>query len=253
MNYTAYLYHHIRLDTNEVFYVGIGINSKSYKTPFKRANSNRNRSKFWHYIVSKAGYKVEIIFENMSRDEACIKESDHIKLYGRRDIETGILVNMTNGGDGLNGHIFTDEHKKRIGIKHKGRVFSDESKKRMSESAKGKKLSSETKRKISEALKGNKYSFGFKHNEETKKKVSLSGIGNKNMLGKHHSEETKKHLSEVLKGRVLSDVHKKNISISRTGKPGPTKGMKLGPMSAERKRNISEAKKKYWNERRNAI
>ncbi len=52
----AYLYLHRRLDTNHIFYVGIG-NVKD----FKRAYSIYNRNKWWHNIVKKTEYAVDVI------------------------------------------------------------------------------------------------------------------------------------------------------------------------------------------------
>lgn len=91
----AYLYRHIRLDKNEPFYVGIGKDST-----YERAHSNLSRNKHWHNI-SKKGYEVDILLEDLTWEQACGKEKEFIELYGRKDLNTGCLVNMTNGGDGL--------------------------------------------------------------------------------------------------------------------------------------------------------
>ena len=89
----AIVYQHIRLDTNEIFYIGISIY-------LKRAFSKNNRSCYWKKIVNKIGFKVDILFENITWGEACEKEKEFIKLYGRKDLNTGILINMTDGGGG---------------------------------------------------------------------------------------------------------------------------------------------------------
>lgn len=48
----AYVYRHIRLDKNEVFYIGIGTDTKNYKRAngicFKRSNINHLQ---WHIPV----------------------------------------------------------------------------------------------------------------------------------------------------------------------------------------------------------
>lgn len=89
----ALVYRHRRLDTNKVFYVGVGVNEK-------RAFTKRNRSIFWNRIISKTNYSVEIIQRNLSQEEAFELEVFLISLYGRQDIKTGILCNLTDGGDG---------------------------------------------------------------------------------------------------------------------------------------------------------
>lgn len=87
------IYRHRRLDTNEIFYIGVGVNEK-------RAFMKRNRSLFWNNITSKTKYNVEIIQENLSQEDAFELEIFLIELYGRKDINTGILCNLTNGGEG---------------------------------------------------------------------------------------------------------------------------------------------------------
>lgn len=134
----AYVYQHIRLDKNEVFYVGIGSDSKN-----KRAYNYINRTKFWKTIFDKTEIRVEIIKENISWDDACELEKQLIKKYGRKDLGLGTLVNLTDGGDGANGCKRSDEHKKIL----------------------------------SERMKGKKLSLGIKKTEEQKRKIG-DGIRN---------------------------------------------------------------------------
>ena len=89
----AIVYQHIRLDTNSVFYIGIGESDK-------RAYSRRNRNNHWHNIVNKVGYSIRILHDNMTRLEAIEFEKHLIKEIGRYDLGLGPLVNMTDGGDG---------------------------------------------------------------------------------------------------------------------------------------------------------
>ncbi len=105
----AYLYRHIRLDKNQPFYVGIGSDSH-----FKRANGKTERSQFWRSIVTKAPYRVDIVMDDLSWEEACQKEIEFIKLYGRRDLSTGCLCNMTDGGEGAFGRSLSVETKAKI-------------------------------------------------------------------------------------------------------------------------------------------
>ena len=93
----AYVYKHIRLDKNEIFYIGIG---KYDDNNFKRAYSKKSRNKLWTNIVNKHGYTVEIICENLTWNEACEKEKELIQFYGRECFNKGPLINMTDGGDG---------------------------------------------------------------------------------------------------------------------------------------------------------
>lgn len=104
----AILYRHIRLDKNEPFYIGIGNN-------IKRAYEKSRRSKIWKNIINKSEYRVDILFNDLTWTEACEKEKEFIKLYGRKDLGTGTLVNLTDGGDGSKGHKLTKEQKEIIG------------------------------------------------------------------------------------------------------------------------------------------
>ena len=110
------VYRHITLDTNQVFYIGIG--------KINRPNSKKNRNKFWHNVVNKHGYYSEIIKDNLNHQEACELEQLLILEYGRRDLNTGYLVNMTDGGDGLNNYKFDRNTVQKIREKNLGRKHS---------------------------------------------------------------------------------------------------------------------------------
>jgi hypothetical protein len=116
MSNTSYVYRHIRSDTHEVFYVGIGRLKDN-----KRAHQiSKSRNPLWKNIVSKTKFSVEIIAQGLSWELACELESLLISEYGRRDIGTGILVNMTDGGDGHAG--MSQECKDSISKKLSGRT-----------------------------------------------------------------------------------------------------------------------------------
>jgi transposase len=87
-----YIYRHIRLDKNEVFYIGLGKN--------RRAWCKDGRNIYWKNIAKKSSYEVEVILGNLTREQAIEKEMEFIKLYGRKDLGLGTLCNKTDGGDG---------------------------------------------------------------------------------------------------------------------------------------------------------
>lgn len=183
----AVVYQHRRKDTNEVFYVGIGRNEK-------RAYTKKGRSSYWKRIVNKYGYDIEITHKDIIWEEACAIERYLISFYGRKDLGFGSLVNMTDGGDGVNGYNHTDEYKNKRSIIYKGQKHSEQTKKKMSEIAKnnldiriknlnpvGKKHSEESRRKISESKKGKESpNKGKKMSEEQKQKIRQSIILRKN-------------------------------------------------------------------------
>lgn len=100
-----YLYRHVRVDTNEPFYIGIGKKCKAdlAKGRHLRSSNTRQRSNFWKYVVAKTDYISEILIETDDENFIQEKETEFIKLYGRKDLGTGSLVNLTDGGrQGLN-------------------------------------------------------------------------------------------------------------------------------------------------------
>ena len=107
------------------------------------------------------------------------------------------------------------------GYHRRGVKLSEETKQKMCEAHKGKKLSDDHKRKISEAMKGkylgeNNPMFGKCHLEETKKKMREY----KKQYYEEHPE-AKQKISEVHKGKKLSEETKKKISEARKGENNP--------------------------------
>lgn len=146
MKEDAYIYRHTKLGTSEVFYIGIGT-LKNYR----RAYAKGRRSPFWKSIVAKYGYEVEILSHNLSWIEACELEIILISYYKRRDCCGGTLVNLTDGGDGAKGVIYTDERKDQKRVATSGE---------------------------------NNYWFGKTLSEEHKDKIRISNTGN--MVGSKH-------------------------------------------------------------------
>jgi hypothetical protein len=170
----AYVYRHIRLDKNEPFYIGIG--SSEY---YNRAYRHKNRSDLWKRISVKGGYEVEILLDNLTWDQACEKEKEFIALYGRIDLKTGFLANMTDGGDGTLNAVITEKQRKAVAEANKKRIFTEEDRKRMSERHTGRKHKKESKIKLSNSLKNSeKFKLAciinaerlknFKHSEQSK-------------------------------------------------------------------------------------
>ncbi len=87
------VYVHRKATTGEIFYVGKGRS----KRPMVRCS----RNKYWHNIVNKHGYIVEIIIQGLSDNQSRELEVELITWYGRLGLGTGPLVNMTPGGEGV--------------------------------------------------------------------------------------------------------------------------------------------------------
>lgn len=121
-NKTYYVYRHLRLDTNEVFYIGIGTKSSKYTeiTEYYRAYSRHYRNAFWYSVTKKTDYIVEILFETEDHLLVQQKEIEFIKLYGRRNLGIGTLVNLNDGGGCNTNMIVSQETRKKQSIAKKG-------------------------------------------------------------------------------------------------------------------------------------
>ena len=179
------LYQHLK-PNGEIFYIGIGKCEK-------RAYNKFNRNKHWKNIVNKYGYIVEILYNNLTIKEAKQLEIYLIKYYGRNDLKTGILCNMTNGGEGTYGRITSRESNIKRSNSMKGRLISNETRERMSKSKKGRLVSEETKLKMKKSREN--------ISEETRLKLSLS---QKNRI---YTEEYK----QIIRDRIIKISSKKII------------------------------------------
>ena len=181
---------------------------------------------------------------NLTEQEAIKHEIYMISVYGRKDLGTGILRNLTDGGEGTSGWVPSSETRKKFSEINKGRTASEETKRKMSESQKGRTHSEETKKRISDSQKGKILS------EEHKMKMSQSN------KGKIISEETKRKMSESQKGRTHSEETKRNISNALSGKKKSKehiekqrevqKGIPRSQEFKDRRRNYMTGRK-WWN------
>ena len=142
------LYQHVKVENNEVFYIGIGND--------KRAYNKINRNIHWKRIVNKYEYKVEILSDNLTWENAQEAEIQLIKLYGRINLKTGPLCNMTDGGEGCVGHVYSEKTIER---------FKEIGRQRMTKKYKQYMLS---------------FNIGKFVSEETRIKSSIANTGRKN-------------------------------------------------------------------------
>ena len=139
-----YVYLHVNDQTNEIFYVGKGNGN--------RAKAKTRRSDRWINYVNKYGYYVRVVKDCLSNEDALELEELIIKVLGRKDTGNGVLINMTDGGEGGKGKKTSEETRLKMSIAAKGRKMSDEQKTKLSETNRGKILSDEHKRSITNGL-----------------------------------------------------------------------------------------------------
>lgn len=141
------------------YYIGKGHGKRAFHSPGRRAPTPKDKG----YIV--------FMEEGLTEKEAFALETYSIALYGRIDMNTGILRNMTDGGEGGSG--ISDETRRRRGAARAGKLHSKESRQKMSLAQKGRKTSEETRQKIRQGL------IGHVCAESTRKKISLANKGRK--------------------------------------------------------------------------
>lgn len=125
MNNKYYLYRHIRLDKNEPFYIGIGSkcdNYTQYSMEYRRAFCKK-RNNLWSKIAKKTPYRVEILLESNDLVWLRLKEIEFIRLYGRKNLKTGSLANLTDGGEHNFGQIVSSETRVKMSLAKKGKDF----------------------------------------------------------------------------------------------------------------------------------
>lgn len=146
--------------------VYIGITKQNPKNRWKTGSGYGTRNRMAR-AIKKYGwdnFKHEILFENLTKEEACQKEIELIAEYKSNNPEFG--YNITNGGEGYNGVKHTQETKDKISKSKKGKTPNK----------KDFRVSIETRQKISKTLKERAYTHpawnkGIPMREETKQKL----------------------------------------------------------------------------------
>lgn len=108
------------------------------QTPYYIGKGKGNRA-FEKHTVNLPPSTDRIVFleTNLTDVGACAIERRMIRWYGRKDNGTGILRNLTDGGEGTAGYTHTIQTKKKIGQSNKGRQQSLEIRLRRSLKLKG--------------------------------------------------------------------------------------------------------------------
>ena len=135
-----YVYLHIKKTTGEPFYIGKGKSN--------RATSLHGRNKWWKNIVSKYDYDIIFLAENLTPEESIQIEIYWINRIGRRDLNKGLLVNLTDGGDGTKGKL-SSQNVKMLGKNNPffGKTHSEEVSNKIRESNKRRIYSKESQEK----------------------------------------------------------------------------------------------------------
>ena len=103
-----YVYAYLRKDGTP-YYIGKGSGQRAYKHgPTEPTQPPQDKS------------RIVMLYEQLSESEAFTIETQLISKYGRKDLGTGILRNLTEGGEGASGYKHSEEVRKNISSMQKG-------------------------------------------------------------------------------------------------------------------------------------
>ena len=176
------------------YYVYAYLRNKDSKTapkgtPYYIGKGNGSRAYVKHNCpVPKDKSNVLFIAKNLSESDAHLYESKLITFYGRKDLQTGILHNRTNGGEGLSNP--SQSTRKKLANAKKNESESTRQRRSLAAKNRPKRITS----------------------EETKLKISLANSGKK------RSAEAKAKMSAAATGRPSSKKGKKDPVSTRIKK-----------------------------------
>jgi hypothetical protein len=180
------------------------------------------RDKYWSnwrnpqitaLIRAKQTRRAVRIATGLTEPEAYALESSEIKRIGRADKGEGPLLNRTDGGAGLPGHIPSSQTRAKLSAALKGRT-----------------LSAEHRAALSAANNGDNHRLGWKHSDETRAKIAAANTGKK------HTAETRDKMSAANTGKKHTAETRDKMSAAQKSRPRK-------PHSAETRARMSAAAK----------
>lgn len=208
---------------------------KSNGTPYYIGKGKGRRAFVKHKGISTPKEKGKILFlkENITEEEAMKHEIYMIAILGRKDIGTGILLNRTNGGEGVSGHKKT---KKQIEASRKNGRTIYEKGVGIHGLTKEQRIENSKKAGIkARDLKIGIHSFTKEQKSEAGKKSRDLGVGIHALSREQLSENGKKGGPKG--GKISGNKHKENKTgvcgrspekMSEDGKKAGKIGGKIG-------------------------
>lgn len=194
-----YVYELWDMIKNQPFYVGKGCGKRSYSHTSKSHLSKTDGNQFKKNVIRKMLLEnnrpvTKYVFRTDDELLAYSEETRLIAFYGRRDLGTGILTNLTNGGVGsLSPNSMTREKLSKARL---GKKDSEETRLKKVVASKNRIITDETRHKMSIVKLG-------KVPACIELRRSYEGKGNP-QFGKTWSDEKRNKMSNSIKGRKRS-------------------------------------------------
>lgn len=228
-----YVYAYLRTGALTPYYIGKGHDRRAW---------SQN-----HLVVIPSDLsRIVLIETELTEIGALALERRMIRWYGRKDLNTGILRNRTDGGDGCSGIIpwnkgratgsyLTEKGRGKISKANNG--ISKNHGAKVSAALSGKPKSEEHKQKLSQAGKGKvPWNFGKTKEDDPAIREYADSLKGRRFTPEHCAKLSKSH-----KGRANTEEQKAKISAKLKGRV----------MSAETKQKMSESRKRIWEEKKN--
>lgn len=221
-----------KITLNGRIYVGSAVClSNRWKSHRHELSRGKHHSRFLQSAYDKHGIS-EAAFEVLEavEDTSKLIEREQAWLDRLRPFDGG--YNTCRVAGSRLGVPATAETKAKQSKAHKGKIFSAETRKKLAEASRGHAVSDEMRAKISAANRKR-----GPLSKEQREKISAAH------RGKPKSPAHRANLSKAGRGVAFSDERRARISAAQFGR-------KRGPHSAEHRRKLSEAHKRFWLLRR---
>jgi hypothetical protein len=224
-----YVYEYVDPTTKIPFYIGKGRGDRCF-FHLKNLNDNTNphkTNKIKKLLKEGLTPIINLIKTGLTETQSFEIEKKLIKKYGRFDLGTGCLVNLSDGGEGQSGWVPTEEYKINMSNSTRGskngmfgKTHTDETKNKIREKSIGRKLNDFHRNKMSENRMGEKNGFyGKKHTKESielirQKKIGKF-IGENNFTSKTFTFISPDNEEKIIKGGFTKFCNENKLSVGK--------------------------------------
>lgn len=231
-----YIYSLIDPRTSAVRYVGWAFDvAKRVRDHISKARKQHSHKASWLVQLENDGLQPLYQVLESGTNEWAEAERRWIAYFREQGAS---LTNLTDGGEGIIGYVFSAETRRRMGDAKRGRKLTPEHIEKVVRHLRGRKRPPSVMAKVA----ATRTARGYRHSEETKEKIRQATIGRKRseeanakiiaaQRGRKHTDEAKRKQSEAKKGKPLTAEHRQKLAEAKRGKR----------LSEEHKQHIRDA------------